>query len=208
MQVVAIDPSAAFPKAIADMLPHAGSGSIIFIQSNLPNRYSPWSAKASVPTSRSPRPHHRRVVGQPAFALRAQETLSEGPGKTGQDPAAGQSHTGDVARVWSQVPQLHEVVADLTGLVLPSPILTKETRLFVGHKAKPTPSAGCQPSSKPLNVELFQDDVCLRCGDFRAPAKVDENELPKFRYVMSSDTYKEIMSAGDKKNIPHLSHVR
>ena len=56
-------------------------------------------------------------------------------------------------------------------------------------------------------MELFQDNVCLRCGDFWAPAEVDENELPKFRHVLSGDTYKEIMSAGDKEYIPHLSHA-
>src|ERR1035437_6269960 len=62
--------------------------------------------------------------------------------------------------------------------------------------------------SEPLNVELLQDDVSLRCGDFRAAAEIDENELPKFRDVLSCHTHKKIMPAGDKEDISDLGHAR
>ena len=58
-----------------------------------------------------------------------------------------------------------------------------------------------------MYVQVLEDEVRFRGGHFRTPTKVDDNELPKFRRILSNHMHEEVLPSGDKENAPHLSHL-
>ena len=55
-------------------------------------------------------------------------------------------------------------------------------------------------------MKVFQDDVCFSRGHFPTATEINDNELTKFRRILSNHMHKEILPSGDKENVPHLSH--
>ena len=58
-----------------------------------------------------------------------------------------------------------------------------------------------------MYVQVLEDEVCFRRGHFRTPTKVADNELPKFRRILSNHMHEEILATGDKENVSHLRHL-
>ena len=55
-------------------------------------------------------------------------------------------------------------------------------------------------------MKVFQDDVCFGRGHFRTAAEINDNELTKFRRILSNHMHEEILPSCDKENVSHLSH--